>query len=153
MLVELAILGVATIPVILVMGLLTIMSGLSGWSAVVVQSISSSLVGVGIAMALSVSWYFGLVMGVIALAVNVWAHVNTVRKYSNALNGDYGDEIQWSAELVNEEDTHFIIAYNNLSKTERKEVQIIAESKDEFRTLAIERFEEKSDEPIPENFA
>lgn len=72
-----------------------------------------------------------------------------------ALNGEYGNETMWASELIEEGDELFIVAVNTLPKTEMTEVGIIAESKEELRELAVERFEkqENTNAPIPEEFS
>lgn len=64
------------------------------------------------------------------------------RKFKKALDGDYGDEARWTTELIDEEDEMFIRATPWLSSNDRREVSIIAESKEELRELVIERAEE-----------
>jgi hypothetical protein len=77
-------------------------------------------------------------------------------RYRNwrAKRGDYGDSTKWATELLEADDQHFELAVKGLSKNELKEVGIIADSKEELRELAVERFEEnetENGETIPED--
>jgi hypothetical protein len=69
-----------------------------------------------------------------------------------ALNGEYGDHVQWGSELVDEGDQMFIAAVNELPNSELRDVGIIAESKGELREKTVERFDELADDNIPEDF-
>lgn len=75
------------------------------------------------------------------------------RKRQQALDGELGIENQWAAELDQEGDQLFIIAANSLPDMELKEAGIVAESKQELREETVERFEQMSDEGLPEDFA
>lgn len=88
-------------------------------------------------------------LNVITYVANKYAR----RKERKALEGEYGELAQWGAEIIDEGDIEFAFAMNALSKSERKEIGIIAESKEELRELTVERFNEQADENIPEEFA
>lgn len=57
--------------------------------------------------------------------------------------GDYGEHAKWAYELFNEGDTKFIRAQTYLSAMDVREIVVIADSKQEFRDLMVERFEER----------
>jgi hypothetical protein len=63
------------------------------------------------------------------------------KRISRALDGEYSDAAQWTMELIQEDD-ELQRAFEELPDIEVKEVQIIAESKDELRELMIDRHEE-----------
>jgi len=67
---------------------------------------------------------------------------------ARARRGDYGDEAKWAMELFEENDQQFIHAQAVLPKSEVREVQIIADSKQELRDLMIERHNELADHNI-----
>lgn len=75
------------------------------------------------------------------------------RQVSNALDGEYGKETKWAAELSKEGDQLFEMAATELDQSELMEIGIVAESKEELRELTVERFEESADERIPNDFA
>lgn len=94
----------------------------------------------------------GAILGIVVLLklVQRW---NKNRQINNALDGEYGDETKWAAELSEEGDTLFEIAATELPQEDLMEVGIVAESKEELREMTVERLEEKSDEQIPDDFA
>lgn len=95
-------------------------------------------------------------IGVLLVLVLVLGYVrkwNDQRHVDNALDGEYGQETQWAAELSQEGDTLFEIAATELPQEDLMEVGIVAESKEELRELTVERLEEKADEQLPEEFA
>jgi cell division protein FtsB len=55
-----------------------------------------------------------------------------------AWRGAYGDEVRWALELV-EEDPKTRAYVNLLDKNEVKEIRVIAESKEDVRTMIEER--------------
>lgn len=59
-----------------------------------------------------------------------------------AKSGRYGEEAKWAYELFEAGDEQFIHAQAALPKHEVMEVQVIADSKDEFRDLMVERYNE-----------
>jgi len=74
------------------------------------------------------------------------------RQTQKALDGAYGNEVQWAVELINDGDRQFTIAANSLSDMEMREIGIVAESKQDLRDRTVERFEELADDSIPEDF-
>lgn len=65
-----------------------------------------------------------------------------VRHQRRALNGEFGDMTKWGAQITKDGDEEFAEAIEALPETEKMEIAIIAESKEELRELAVERFEE-----------
>ena len=59
-----------------------------------------------------------------------------------ALNGSHGDAKRWIAEFARDNDRDFMWAIQNITSSDRKELSIVAESKEEFREKVIERAEE-----------
>lgn len=80
---------------------------------------------------------------------NMWHR----RQRRKALGGDYGEVTQWAAEIAEEGDREFVMALNELPDEQKREIGIIAESKEELRELVIERLDEITDDTIPEDFA
>jgi hypothetical protein len=62
-----------------------------------------------------------------------------------ALAGKMGEEQQWMAEFINENDEEFIHAMAQINRMEAKELFVLAEDKEELRELALERASEQSD--------
>lgn len=119
---------------------------------------SQSLIGLvfGYAIATIFTLYVPLVVAGTTLApILVTLLVIADRKWQKrkTLNGKYGIESQWAAELVEDDDREFEIAMQHLPEMHLREVGVIAESKDELRELTIDRFDEFADEDIPEDFA
>lgn len=88
-------------------------------------------------------------INVMALTVTLYRN----RQRRKALDGQYGDITMWAAELVQNGDMEFAFAIDALPKSERMEIGVIAESKEELRRLTMERLDELSDDQIPEDFA
>jgi len=65
------------------------------------------------------------------------------------VNGHYGDSIMWAYELIeHEEDREFMYAQAALPPMEIKELQVMADSKQELRDLTVERYEELASEEL-----
>lgn len=65
------------------------------------------------------------------------------------VNGHYGESIKWAYELIEQDqDREFMYAQAALPPMELKEIQVIADSKQELRTLTVERFEELASEDL-----
>lgn len=97
----------------------------------------------------------GLAIGGLIIVVKitkVTSRFHKRRQRKKALNGDYGEEVRWATELV-EEDMMFRVAVNHLPSIQIKELGIIAESKEELREITIERLDELSNGDLPEDFA
>lgn len=62
-----------------------------------------------------------------------------------ALAGKMGEEQQWMAEFINENDEEFMHAMAQVNRIEAKELFVLAEDKEELRELALERASEQSD--------
>lgn len=76
-----------------------------------------------------------VVFSVLSIVYGVW-------KLRRALNGKYGDAMQWTAEFLKDKDRAFIEAAKHLPRHEQRELGIIADTKDEFREATIERAKE-----------
>ena len=104
----------------------------------------TSMIGLGVLL----MWY-GIV-GVVGLLVvalaPLWIRVVALAylyiQGRRALDGAFGDEAQWAAELLKEGDMEFLEAAENLPNQEVTEIRIIAESKQDLRDLTVERYEE-----------
>jgi hypothetical protein len=62
-----------------------------------------------------------------------------------ALAGKMGEEQQWMAEFINENDEEFMHAMAQINRMEAKELFVLAEDKEELRELALERASKQSD--------
>lgn len=60
--------------------------------------------------------------------------------------GGYGEEAKWAYELFKEGDREFVRAQTHLPQMDVREVVVIADDKQEFRDLMVERFEERVEE-------
>jgi len=87
-------------------------------------------------------------INVIAASIKLWNR----RQREKALNGDYGEVTQWAAEITRDGDMAFAQAIQALPDSEKTEIKIIADSKEELRELTMERFDELADD-VPEDFA
>lgn len=152
MVLELVAIIAAVIVSFMVSGLISAKFGINGFPQLGIEMLLLSVTAFILAE-LSL-----LPIGAGALAVGVSAVIggigilNKKRQSKKARAGGYGDEVKWATELVDDGDQMFIIALNGVSQTEMKEIGIIAESKEQLRELTIERFEEQSDEQVPEEF-
>jgi hypothetical protein len=88
-------------------------------------------------------------INVIGASIKMWNR----RQRKKALNGDYGDVTMWAVEIAQDGDPEFVMAIQALPDSEKMELGIIANDKEELRELVIERFDELADEQIPEDFA
>lgn len=153
MLVGLAILAASVIPVMAIGG--GIANSISNWrwSIPIVQTIIGAIVGYVLFTfipAFTAPMFVVIVVNPFVFNIGSVVYKSIQRK--RALDGLYGEETQWAAELVEEGDQAFIIAVNSLPKVEMTEIGIIAESKEELRELTIERLDEMATEPLPEVF-
>lgn len=155
MLIEIAIVLASIIPATVVGAIIA--HQLTEWLPFVgvMQAIIGALIGlaavefIGLALWVAVATTLASqTINVIAKSTKMWNQ----RKRSKALDGDYGEVTQWAAEITRDGDREFAIAVQALPKSERREIKIIAESKEELRELTIERFDELTDD-IPEDFA
>lgn len=81
-----------------------------------------------------------LVGAVLMLRVFALAYLQIMGK--RALAGKMGEETQWAAELVRAEDEEFIEAMKGTPRMRLKEFSIMADTKDELRTLVVNHYEE-----------
>lgn len=153
MLVESVIVVASIIPVMAIGKVIA--TGITGWrwAVPIVQTLISFVASLMVIYSIAgVSPYIVVPMIVYPILINIVSLVDKRRQRENALDGEYGVETQWAAELVESGDTEFAIAVNDLPKMDLKEVGIIADSKEELRRLTIERHDELLDESIPEDF-
>ena len=154
MLVEIGVVLAMTIPVMLlgkaiaiqlshnsffVAAFQAVLGGASGYAVATVFTFSVPIVVAGVTIA--------------PLTITMFAVIDKHRQKRKTLSGDYGEEAQWAAEIANSGDREFQFAVQALPQRELREIGIIAESKEELRELTIERFDEVSDDGIPNDFA
>lgn len=95
------------------------------------------------------SLYVAIATTLVPLTTNIPALLynwNQSRQRENALDGEYGDLTRWGAELSEEGDEEFVIAMNGLTREDRMEIGVIADTKSELREKVIERFNEEVEE-------
>jgi len=83
-----------------------------------------------------------VIVALVVLIALVLAH-NKVKR--DALSGKYGTETKWAAELVEDGDTKFLQATQNMSQTEMSAIGMSVESKEELREAVIEYHKERED--------
>jgi hypothetical protein len=85
-----------------------------------------------------------LVGGVIIslpVVIRVFAFLWYMRIGRKVINGDYGEEARWAAELAKDGDEEFKEAFSQISEMEAKEIGIVVDDKDEMRQAVIDRAE------------
>lgn len=88
----------------------------------------------------------GVVLVLMPPALRIVAAVWFYYIGKKVLNGDFGVESQWAAELVESGDEKFLEASNELTEMELRESGIVAETREELRESVIEKADEKNDE-------
>lgn len=86
----------------------------------------------------------GIIIAVVPIITNLFMWVYFIWLGRRALDGDFGEAQMWMAEYVRDGDPVFISALDQLSEMDKKEIILIADSKQELKELAMER----ADEPV-----
>lgn len=104
------------------------------------------IVMVGASFALFTIGFIPLVTSIVMLALPIGLRIIAIiwfyRMANRILDGAYGDEAMWAAELARDDD-EFVEAANELTEMQLQEVGIEAGSKSELRELTIERSNEQ----------
>jgi len=156
MLVELAIVLASIIPSVVigatVANKITERNGVVG----IMQALVGAAIGLALVEFIGLALWVAVATTIASQTINAIAaivKVNNLRQRRKALDGEYGEITQWAAEITKDGDQEFAIAINQLSKADKMEIAVIAESKEELHELVIERFDEAADDEIPEDFA
>jgi len=97
-----------------------------------------------IALALPLSIPVALFIGMTtALGVELLKELFYRVVVSLVLRGAFGQSRRWTAELLLDNDNIFCDAYGKISARTLREVEVIADSKEEFRDLTVERAQEQ----------
>lgn len=87
-----------------------------------------------------------VVLALLPFVIRVFAMMWFYYIGKKILNGDFGEESQWAAQLTEAGDEEFIEASQNLSKIELRESGIIAETREEMRDVVIEKSNNQKNE-------
>jgi len=116
--------------------------GLGGIATLVLQTVTISVMAYALTTVSYIGVLAAIALVVLPLAVRIFAIVWFYWQAKKILNGDYGEEARWAAELTQEGDSKFVEASTKLNKFQNREVGIISDSKAELRENTIERAEE-----------
>jgi len=152
MLVEIGVIVASIIPVMLIAKRLTIRISRNSTILALAQMSLGLALGAVVTAVTTLSPYLIIGTTVGPLLINLIMLADKRRQRSKALNGEYGEESMWASELVDEGDDMFAAAVNALPENELREIGIIAESKEELRTLTIERLDELTNTELPDEF-
>lgn len=81
----------------------------------------------------------GIVLVLVPVKIRAFAYLWFWYLGNKVLDGSFGEEAQWAAELVEDNDTEFRKASKQLNKMEMREIGIVADSKEELRELVIKQ--------------
>lgn len=151
MLVEFSVIIVAVLLSLLVGAFIANTLTGSQWIALGIQTAVATLVALA-AYVLSVVSIIGAIIVFLspmaAFVTDYLSYRYSKHRMDRALDGKFGDEPRWAAELMAEDDDHFTLAVMALPQTAIKEEVIVAESKEQLRSRMVERFEEEHDRQI-----
>lgn len=88
------------------------------------------------------SLWFAILFAITPIATKMTAKLHWYRLGRKALNGDYGSEKKWIAEMIRDDDQQFVQAWVQLDYDDAQEIVIVAESKPDLRERVIERANE-----------
>lgn len=108
-----------------------------------------TLVNIGVGYTLLTMSFISLPVAVAVimtpLGARIFAYVWFYWQGKKILNGEYGKQTQWAAELVESGDEEFLQASAQLSQMELREVGIMSDSKKELRENTINRVQERDE--------
>lgn len=96
---------------------------------VVANTIGAAFVPTALAVAVLTAMHIAKVVAMLFLS---W----------KGMRGDYGEEVRWMLELIDEQDNEFLQAQRVLPDREIREVKILSDTKQELRENMIERADE-----------
>lgn len=118
------------------------MLGGDSFATLVLQLVMTIGIGVGLFSIHMISAPVAVTVALMPVVLRIVALLWFYYIGKKILNGDYGEESRWAAELVEAEDDAFIKASNKLSEMELRESGIIATDKSEMRDIVVEKAEE-----------
>jgi len=121
------------------------MSGYGGLVTLVAQTGATSVTGYALLTISFINLPIAVVLALMPAGLRIFAYGWFWYQGRKVLNGDYGEQARWAAELVQSGDTEFIEASARLPQIELREVGIMADDKEELRELTVERAEEMTE--------
>jgi len=118
--------------------------GGQGLATFIGQLLTVGLLAAGLQFVGFVSMFVAIGLVSIVGTVRVFTYLWFWRLGRKILNGAYGEESMWAAEIAQDDD-EFVEATAMLTEKQLTEIGIIAESKEELREKTIERAEKLSD--------
>lgn len=118
------------------------LAGFKSLATLMAQTAVNASVGYALLSISFITLPIAVAVGVLPAGVRAFAYVWFYWQGKKVLNGDYGEQARWAAELVEEEDDEFVEASAQLSQIELREIGIMSDSKEELRENTIERVEE-----------
>lgn len=116
--------------------------GFGGFATLLAQTAVNSIVGYALLSISFIGLPVAVALGLMPLGMRIFAYLWFYWQGKKILNGDYGEQSRWAAELVQEEDEEFIEASARLPQIHLQEIGIISDSKEELRENTIERVQE-----------
>lgn len=114
-------------------------AGFGGFTTLVSQTGVTGAAGYVLLSISFINLPVAVALGLLPLCLRIFAYGWFYYQGKKLLNGDYGEQARWAAELVQSGDTEFIEACARLPQVELREVGIMAEDKEELRELTVER--------------
>lgn len=125
-----------------VVATLTRLLGGGGIATLLTQSAVLGAAAYGLLTVGFVGLPVAVALGLLPLALRIFAYGWFYYIGRKVLSGDYGEQAQWAAELVEEEDEEFLRASMQLPQMEMREIGVLSDSKEELRENTVERAEE-----------
>lgn len=130
------------IVVLWIVAAITRFLGGEGVATFVLQSITTTTIALALFVTSTAGLQLAVAFALLPVFVRIFAIVWFYYIGKKVLNGDYGEESMWAAQLTDEGDTEFIEASTEITNMEMKEIGIVANSKQELRELVVERARE-----------
>lgn len=118
------------------------LAGFGSFATLLGQTAVNAAVGYALLSVSFIALPVAVALGLMPLALRVFAYLWFYYQGKKILDGDYGEQARWAAELVQSGDEEFIEASAKLPQIELREVGIMADDKEELRELTVERAEE-----------
>lgn len=121
------------------------LAGYGGLVTLVAQTVANSVAGYALLSIGFINLPIAIALGLLPVVLQLFAYVWFYHQGKKVLNGDYGEQARWAAELVESGDTKFMEASARLPQMELREIGIMSDSKEELRENTIERADELSE--------
>lgn len=117
-------------------------AGFGGFATLLGQTAVNGAVGYALLSISFISLPVAVALCLMPLGLRIFAYFWFWRQGKKVLNGDYGEQARWAAELVESGDDEFIEASAKLSQFELREIGILSDDKQELRNKTVEKAEE-----------